>query len=537
MPTLLFKQPRAGYFAASPLLWLLLVASGIIGGAVVIDTHLERVDLERALNDQREETLSEASILASRIQAETISTFYLVVGLARMIEINGGITDEEFQEICSRLVSSRSGLRNIAAAPDMVVRHVYPLEGNEAALGLDYAKHPTQREGAFKVKETGKPIIAGPFTLVQGGEAVIGRFPVYIRSKENQQLEFWGILSTPFDTGVLYEEAGLYDPSLPIQVNIRGQDASGAKGEIFYGSPAIDQADPVRSPIKLLSGSWEMAAVPKAGWLQVSPNAFYIRTITVIVTVLVLVVIFLYYLFIRRVQHSQNMERDVASIKERFYANMSHELRTPLNGICGMSELIKMSADDKEIVDNASVILQSAQTLTRLLDDVLVLSQSKQLHLYHYREIELDSFLRELVPPLIHQAESKGVAFQVQPIPTDCATITCDPPMLRQILWNLLSNAVKFTHTGEVSLTVMPHSSDQISFHIRDTGIGIDASRIDGIFEAFVQEDASNTRRFGGAGLGLAIVQRFVTQLGGTIQVKSQKNNGSEFIVTLNRAQ
>lgn len=222
-------------------------------------------------------------------------------------------------------------------------------------------------------------------------------------------------------------------------------------------------------------------------------------------------------------------------MKERFYANMSHELRTPLNGICGMSELIKMSANDSETVDNAAIILKSAETLTRLLDDVLLLSQPQQFHISNYREIAVETFLAEIVPPLIHQAESKRVAFRIAPIPEECAQIECDPSMLRQILWNLLSNAVKFTNEGTVSLTVTLNSTDQIAFRICDTGIGIDASRIQGIFEDFVQEDSSNTRKFGGAGLGLAIVQRFVQQLGGTIEVESQKDIGSEFIVTLNR--
>ncbi len=287
------KRSRKG----SPLPYLLVIASLIIVAAVAIDLYLERIDLEIAVNDQREECLLEASILASRIQAEAISTFYLVVGLARVIEINGGITDAQFQDICSQLVRSRPGLRNIAAAPDMVVKYVYPLAGNEAAVGLDYSKHPTQRDSAFKVKKTGQSLIAGPFILVQGGEAVIGRFPVYVRSPESNERSFWGIISTPLDTGILYKEAGLLDPSLPIEVNIRGLDASGARGKFFYGHESISQSNPVHFPIELLSGSWEMAAVPKGGWLQVSPNATYIRSITGIVTLLLLLLITIYYLF------------------------------------------------------------------------------------------------------------------------------------------------------------------------------------------------------------------------------------------------
>lgn len=511
-------------------IYLILLILAVVG--LFIGYKLERFDLSLALQEQREETLREASLLASRLQSETNSTFYLIVGLGRLIEINGGITQKQFKEISSELIRSRPGLINIGAAPDMVIRYIYPMEGSEAALGLDYAKHPQQREAAFRVKESGQPVIAGPISLVQGGEAVVGRFPVYVQNPNTGERSFWGIISTPFDTSVLYEEVGLMDPDLNVTVSLRGRDSLGAEGEVFFGNPDLDEKEPVYFPIELLSGSWQMAAIPKGGWLQTAPNAWLIRITTASVTFLLGSLIWLYYLHSLKEKRIQEAEHAAIQRKERFYANMSHELRTPLNGICGLSDIIESSAPDQETQSFAKVILRSAETLTRLLDDVLNLTRDETGTVEH-TTFALEPFLSELLPPLEHEAKSKGVALTLEPLPTECEQIRSNESMLRQILWNLLSNAVKFTESGSVTLKVSANPNGTVTYRIIDTGIGIAADKLEAVFRDFVQEDDSNTRSFGGAGLGLAVVRRFVTRLGGTVTVSSEKGRGSEFAVTL----
>lgn len=523
-PTVGLPVPSRRYF------YLALLILAVLG--LFIGHKMERTDLSLALQAQREETLREASLLASRIQSETNSTFYLIVGLGRLIEINGGISDKQFKDICSELVRSRPGLLNIAAAPDMVIRHVYPIKGNEAAMGLDYAKLPNQREAAFRVKESGQPVIAGPISLVQGGEAVIGRFPVYIQDLDTKERKFWGIISTPFDTAVLYEEVGLTDPSLDLEVSLWGRDSLGADGDVFFGDPKIDAKNPVYFPIELLSGSWQMAAIPKGGWLQTAPHAWLIRITTTVVTILLGLLIWLYYLHSLKEKRIHEAEHAAIRTKERFYANMSHELRTPLNGICGLSEIIENSAPDPEVRGFAKVILRSAETLTRLLDDVLKLSRN-ETDAVEYTSFALEPFLSELLPPLEYEAQSKGVKLILEPLPKECAQIRSNSSMLRQILWNLLSNAVKFTESGSVTLKVDAHADGTLTYRITDTGIGIAADKLEAVFRDFVQEDDSDTRHFGGAGLGLAVVQRFVTRLDGSVTVKSEKGHGSEFTVKL----
>lgn len=512
---------------------LLLVFSLVLGG-VVVDRHLEKTDLNLALKDQREVTVREVSLLASKIELETNSTFYLIVGLIRYIEINGGISSEMFDALCAQLLSSRPGLRNIAAAPDMVIRYIYPLEGNEAAVGLDYGKTPMQKAAAYRVKSSGEPVIAGPLDLVQGGEAFVGRFPVFTVNPDSGESEFWGILSTPFYADALYAAVGLEEISKTLNVAIRGRDATGANGEVFYGDEAIYFERPVIFPIDLLSGSWELAAIPVGGWVTRGPNAWSIRAVVVIIVLLLVTVVYLTYLYLLRAQRMRDSLVEVARMKNRFYTNMSHELRTPLNSICGLSELVGMTSQEQETREYAQIILNSADTLTHLLDDMLALSEMDNAGCRSKSEtIEVKSLLDDIIPPLRHQAYSKQVEFSVDPIAENCARITTNASMLRHILWNLLSNAVKFTESGTVQLSVELVESQQICFVIKDTGIGISEEFIDSIFDNFVQEDDSDTRRFGGAGLGLAITRRFVRQLGGSIQVESVKGQGSVFRVTL----
>lgn len=494
---------------------------------------IEQGDLEKTLWNQREAAIRELTLLGSRLEAEVNSSFYLISGLASYIGINPGITAEDFRIICRRMLDAKPELRHVAAAPDMVIRYIYPLEGNEAAIGLAYAAEPAQRDAAMRVKEIGQPVVAGPVELRQGGEVIIGRFPVYTTRADGEE-SFWGILATVLETEVLYESVGLNAPGRGIEVAIRGRDSMGAKGEIFYGSPSVFEQTSVKYTVRLLSGTWQIAALPIGGWAESAPRKAPIRVTTAGYTALAIGIIWLLFLYDVRADNIRRREAEVEQIKNRFLANMSHEVRTPLNGICGLAELLEIGCDDEDPRESAALIRASAETLTRLLDDVLELSDASSGEgPREVSEVYLDSFIGGIVAPLQFEARRKQISFTVAAIPEEVSHFWTDPAMLRQILWNLLSNAVKFTETGEVTLEVVRVSEGTLSFRVTDTGIGIDPSHFEAIFKEFTQEDASDTRRYGGAGLGLAIVKRFVHRLGGTITVQSEKGVGSQFEVIL----
>ena len=154
-------------------------------------------------------------------------------------------------------------MRNVAGAPDLVISLMYPMQGNERAIGLDYRRNAAQRDAALKVRDESRLIIAGPVELVQGGQAFIARFPVFTGSGDTRK--FWGIVSAVIDVGRLFADSGLLNPDLSIDVALVGRDSMGAEGAQFFGPPNVLDNDPVVVDVILPGGLWQLAAVPKTG--------------------------------------------------------------------------------------------------------------------------------------------------------------------------------------------------------------------------------------------------------------------------------
>ncbi|QUM76087.1 response regulator [Moritella sp. 24] len=224
--------------------------------------------------------------------------------------------------------------------------------------------------------------------------------------------------------------------------------------------------------------------------------------------------------------------------KSTFLANMSHEIRTPLNGIIGMSEILKDSQLSPIQKDYLTTIDSSSQTLLMLINDVLDLSkiESGNLvispHTSNVKEILFDT-----ASLIAAKAQEKEIELDIQISPDLPDLLTLDEHKLRQVLMNLASNAVKFTASGKIVLSLTTKSIDTeniaLSFSVKDTGIGIDKSKHEKVFEAFQQEDNDTTRHFGGTGLGLSISAKIINLMGGNIAITSTKGEGSDFYFTI----
>lgn len=220
--------------------------------------------------------------------------------------------------------------------------------------------------------------------------------------------------------------------------------------------------------------------------------------------------------------------------KGEFLATMSHEIRTPLNGILPMLELVAqgpLSLEQRNMLDTAT---DSSRQLFRIVDDILDYSKLEANRL----ELEITTFnLRETLDGMLRlmqrAAEHKGLRLSLQIDPAVRLSVRGDPVRLRQVLGNLLVNAIKFTELGEISIHVKrlgeTAAQHRLRFEVRDTGIGLDASQAQRLFNAFTQADASTTRLYGGTGLGLAICKRIVDLMQGSIGVQSEPLRGSTF--------
>jgi signal transduction histidine kinase len=223
-------------------------------------------------------------------------------------------------------------------------------------------------------------------------------------------------------------------------------------------------------------------------------------------------------------------------LKTSFIQNISHEIRTPLNGIIGISEIIVDSDLSNEEKQEYIPILHLSSrrlinTITDYVDISMIMSNNVEAN---FTEIDLNDELSMIIEGAQADCNEKQLQLFLDiPQSNDQFLIKTDVDLFHKIFQHLLSNAVKFTTVGSITLGYDKKSNNNVEFFVKDTGVGISEEAQDKIFNFFMQEDASSSRRHEGSGLGLAIVSGYLLLLKGQLRLESSKGEGSNFIFTL----
>ncbi|MBR0568049.1 diguanylate cyclase [Azoarcus sp. L1K30] len=284
----------------------------IVAGLIIVVGSLFEARLQERGQAQ---ALSELSGLRARLEGELNGATNLTAGLVAEVAISGRIGPGRFAQLARELMQSRSLLRNITLAPDNVIAMVYPLAGNEAAVGLDLLNHPIQGAMTRRMLETGHPVLAGPVELVQGGLALIHRVPIFLTPPGGapRSGRYWGLMSTPINFDRLLADAGLLDPDLHLALALRGVDGAGRDGAVFWGrADLFDRADAVQLEVRVLDGSWVLAAVPLNPPAGATEVRWWSRVVGVLCAVFALLLSWHMYRTARQLESTEQQVRHLA---------------------------------------------------------------------------------------------------------------------------------------------------------------------------------------------------------------------------------
>ncbi|MCP3671608.1 MAG: sensor domain-containing diguanylate cyclase [Gammaproteobacteria bacterium] len=245
-----------------------ILAALLVGAATeLIVSLIATSQMERL----RSETTERVATIRAQLEGEINSTLHLTRGLIAYVATHPEVDDSEFTQLSAEIFSVGRNIRNIGLARNNIITHMYPLAGNEAALGMDYKKNPKQWPAVKKAMDLKGTVVAGPVDLIQGGSAFIARTPIYTRSGISGLLhrhkpQFWGIASIVIDLPPLFQAAGISKTIDGVDFAIRGKDGLGADGALIFGNKGLFNSESVLQSVTLPNGSWQIAALPHGGW-------------------------------------------------------------------------------------------------------------------------------------------------------------------------------------------------------------------------------------------------------------------------------
>lgn len=247
------------------------LAAALTVAAIAAATYLlDRSEQARLRQKERAAVLQQLSTVRARLEGGITSRLLLGRGLVSYVSSHPAIDDKQFRELSRVLIARQDGIRSIQLVRGTTIRHIYPLEGNESALGIDLMMHAELKNAIERAIASRHITVAGPVNLLQGGHAFISREPIFLTppGAPPESGPYWGLGQILIDRDFLFEEAGMgSNGSENLLFAARGADGLGAEGEVIWGDGALFKRAPVTLDVLLPNGSWQIAALPRDGWL------------------------------------------------------------------------------------------------------------------------------------------------------------------------------------------------------------------------------------------------------------------------------
>lgn len=467
--------------------------------------------------------------------------------MKQIVEKEYDIDNEQFDKLAELMQEDEDVIEARELAEDGVVSRIYPMEGNEAAMGLDTLQNPARKKEARLARLSGEYTIAGPYELVQGGTGALFFDPAYI-TDQNGEEKFWGFSILVMNWDNFIQEVELE------KLEEAGYGYQIWKKDLYTGEKIIiDESEnsnlnnSLEVACSVPNDTWYFEIVPENGWITVSQKVFGV-IISIALAVMASVGYWQYKM--RRykdILHEEELEkaaieaRMANEAKTRFLFYMSHDIRTPMNAIIGFADLLEKHLDDKKrVIDYISKIKHSSSFLLSLINYVLEMARIESGKATLKTETgDLKNLVNTLNDVFEPSIEEKKLQYTCN-LKVENPYVHCDKTKLREILLNVISNSIKYTPEGgsvTVDITEEGHDAEKkVSFYrftIEDTGIGMSKEYLPHIFEEFSRENTSTESKVIGTGLGLPIVKSLVDLMGGTIEVSSEVTVGTKTIIIL----
>jgi signal transduction histidine kinase/CheY-like chemotaxis protein len=467
---------------------------------------------------------------------------------ALLDEFGEDVIEENFEELAENIYGSYSNIRCVQMAPKGVVTYLHPYEGNEEAFGHDLFADPERAEEATLARETGEVVLSGPLTLKQGGKGLISRKPIY-SSVSDEPDHFWGFVMIVLDLDMISEQFGLEKYSYEgYEYRLYRENGE----EMLIAAESTDQklTDAVEVEVSVPTNIvWKLSVRPKEGWVS---TEWWITVLLSGILVFILGMTYIFFYFQKRYNTLKDKAQQIAladalkaaeeanHAKSDFLSRMSHDIRTPINGIVGMTGIALQNTTNPERVEDClNKIDESAQHLCSLIDDVLDMSKIESGKvIVNKAPFDILSTVEKCSSIIRGQLIDKKIDFITDFEKIKHSAVIGDAIHLERIIINILGNSVKFTKEGgKIIFRVEEIAVDEENVLFRmqfsDTGVGMSKDFLPKIFDAFVQNINQSRTNYQGTGLGMAITKQFVEMMNGKIDVKSEKNVGTEFTVEI----